>query len=34
MQEEGNTCNPFQLGGRVEVKGITGPIKSSCERYT
>ena len=36
MQQEGNKCNPSQLkeDAGVEVKGRTGPVKSSCERYT
>lgn len=34
MQEKGNKCNPFQLKDEgVEVKGKTGPGKSSRERY-
>lgn len=34
MQEKGNKCNPFQLKDEgVEVKGKTGPVKSSRERY-
>lgn len=32
MQEKGNTCNLFPLGGGGG--GKTGPIKSSCEHYT